>query len=296
MPGEAFDAAEGTYVDAQLEDPTEWVDGDGDANTPPLMTTIFEFTVLYEDMTLAIVRFASRRDGDKAGAALFTAVGQSGMSPLPWMFILTNAERVGAVSKETWFGLSSQAGGAGDAGVRRGVQALDQQVGVPEGGRRRGQRPGLMTMRPGVPQTPTDARPGNRLGILETGTRSKPSRHEDQGSDPPAEHAWQDGRRRLGESRRRSAGFINWLLHRNGYAYRKVYFDGKRRNLYLHRYVMRLDWGCREGRRPPDNDRLNNRRNNLEVVTNTENNLRKWMRYWQGNAALSMPLDDGIPI
>jgi len=111
VPGEAFDAKEGTYVEAQLEDPTEWVDGDGDANTPPLMTTIFEFTVLYEDMTLAIVRFASRRDGDKAGAALFTAVGQSGMSPLPWMFILTNAERVGAVSKETWFGLSSKRAG-----------------------------------------------------------------------------------------------------------------------------------------------------------------------------------------
>lgn len=89
---------------------------------------------------------------------------------------------------------------------------------------------------------------------------------------------------------------INWLLHRNGYAYRKVYFDGKRRNLYLHRYVMRLDWGCGKDADHLDNDRLNNRRNNLEVVTNTENNLRKWMRYWQGNAALSMPLDDGIPI
>lgn len=111
-PGDEYDPKEGVYVPEQLDEPFEWVVyRDGAEMTPPLLQTNFEFLCLFEDGFVGGLRFQSRRDGDQAGAAMFTAFTQSQMSPRPWCFIADSVVRESKTSGETWLGLQGRRAG-----------------------------------------------------------------------------------------------------------------------------------------------------------------------------------------
>jgi AP2 domain/HNH endonuclease len=62
-------------------------------------------------------------------------------------------------------------------------------------------------------------------------------------------------------------GERNWQLSPDGYASRSAWVDGKRRTQMMHRIILGLDFGDPLTGDHIDGDRLDNRRQNLRVLT-----------------------------
>lgn len=70
-----------------------------------------------------------------------------------------------------------------------------------------------------------------------------------------------------------------WKWHRskNGYVVGVVYIDGRYKNILMHRYIMGLNFGDKQIVDHINHNKLDNRRCNLRICSNTENcrNSRK---------------------
>ena len=67
-----------------------------------------------------------------------------------------------------------------------------------------------------------------------------------------------------------------WFFHKTGYAYTKVTrFDKKRITVYLHRFIVGLKYGDAWQVDHMDGNKLNNSKENLRIVTQSENNQNK---------------------
>lgn len=64
---------------------------------------------------------------------------------------------------------------------------------------------------------------------------------------------------------------LPWRLMSNGYAFRMVRVDGRRRPAYLHRHVLGLGTGDWRQVDHVNGDRLDCRRSNLRIVTQAQN-------------------------
>jgi hypothetical protein len=66
---------------------------------------------------------------------------------------------------------------------------------------------------------------------------------------------------------------VSWFLSRNGYVVHSVYDRGKRKTIYLHRFVMNAPQNRIVDHR--DGNKCDNRRGNLRLCSNTQNSQNR---------------------
>lgn len=67
-------------------------------------------------------------------------------------------------------------------------------------------------------------------------------------------------------------GACSWFMHSNGYAVRSIQVGGKRLFVFMHRFLLDLTPGDGHQVDHINGDKLDNRRENLRVCTNAQNN------------------------
>lgn len=75
---------------------------------------------------------------------------------------------------------------------------------------------------------------------------------------------------------------IKWHLSRKGYVRKSVEVDGRKRDVYLHRYIMGVQHGDTRHVDHLNGDTLDCRRENLEIVEPSENRIRQSRRLGHG--------------
>lgn len=73
------------------------------------------------------------------------------------------------------------------------------------------------------------------------------------------------------KDRQRVEEFGPWFKHKTGYAFRNITVNKKRRTVYLHRFVVGLEYGDERLADHIDGDKLNNTSDNLRIISAGEN-------------------------